>query len=134
MNQVRVVIVDDDALVRGGLRLMLRGPEIDVVAEHLDGQGAEVVAREQADVVLMDIRMPRLDGIAATREVLAARPQAKVLVLTTFDADELVLEAIRAGASGFLLKDTPPPRIIAAVQAVAAGEPAMSPSVLQQMM
>lgn len=97
MNQVRVVIVDDGALVRGGLRLMLRGPEIDVVAEHPDGQGAaEVVAREQADVVLMDIRMPRLDGIAATREVLAARPQAKVLVLTTFDADELVLEAIRA--------------------------------------
>ncbi|MGO4956748.1 response regulator transcription factor [Luteococcus sp. Sow4_B9] len=132
---LRVVIVDDDALVRAGLRLMLRGPRINVVAEHDDGFGAaEVVAREQADVVLMDIRMPRTDGIEATRQVLAARPEAKVLVLTTFDADELVVEAIRAGASGFLLKDTPPPRIISAVQAVAEGEPALSPTVLAQVM
>lgn len=132
---IRVVIVDDDALVRAGLTLMLRSPEIQVVAEHGDGQGAaQLVQREQADVVLMDIRMPGLDGIEATRQVLAARPDTKVLVLTTFDADELVVEAIRAGASGFLLKDTPPERIVAAVKAVAHGEPALSPSVLQQVM
>ncbi|GAA1392050.1 response regulator transcription factor [Luteococcus peritonei] len=135
MSDVRVVIVDDDALVRGGLRLMLRGTGIEVVAEHDDGEGAaELVAREQADVVLMDIRMPRVDGITATGQVLAARPQAKVLVLTTFDADELVVQAIRAGAAGFLLKDTPPERIVAAVKAVATGEPAMRPTVLAQLM
>ena len=135
MSDIRVVIVDDDALVRGGLRLMLRGSGLEVVAAHDDGEGAaQLVAREQADVVLMDIRMPRLDGIAATGQVLSARPQAKVLVLTTFDADELVLQAIRAGAAGFLLKDTPPERIVAAVKAVAAGEPAMSPTVLAQLM
>ncbi|GAB2489014.1 response regulator transcription factor [Luteococcus sediminum] len=132
---LRVIIVDDDPLVRAGLRLMLRGPRIDVVAEHDDGLGAaELVAREQADVVLMDIRMPRMDGIEATRKVLAARPAARVLVLTTFDADELVVEAIRAGAAGFVLKDTPPDKIIDAVLSVAAGDPALSPTVLSQVM
>lgn len=132
---VRVVIVDDDALVRQGLRLMLRGSGVEVVAEHADGEGAaEVVAREHADVVLMDIRMPRLDGIHATAQVLAARPSARVLVLTTFDADELVVDAIRAGAAGFLLKDSSPERIVASVRQVAAGEPVVSPSVLTQLM
>lgn len=132
---LRVVVVDDDPLVRRGLSLMLRGPLLTVVAEHDDGEGAaEVVARERADVVLMDIRMPRLDGIAATRQVLQARPAAKVLVLTTFDADALVTDAIRAGAAGFLLKDAAPERIVAAVHQVAAGEPVLSPAVLAGLM
>ena len=98
MTSTRVLLVDDDAMVRAGLRLMLRGSEIDVVGEHDDGKGAADLAfRLRADVVLMDIRMPVVDGIVATREVLKLSPAAKVLVLTTFDADELVIDAIRAG-------------------------------------
>lgn len=135
MTPIRVLIVDDDPMVRAGLRLMLRGSQLEVAGEHDDGQGAAAVARRlAADVVLMDIRMPGKDGIAATREVVQACPGTKVLVLTTFDADELVVDAIRAGASGFLLKDSAPQRIVDAVLAVAAGEPAVSPSVLAQLM
>ncbi|GAA5164667.1 DNA-binding response regulator [Ornithinimicrobium tianjinense] len=126
-----MVIVDDDPLVRAGLRMMLGGPDgVDVVAEGDDGDTAvELVGRHRPDVVLMDIRMARMDGLAATRAVLETYPSTKVLVLTTFDADDHVVEALRSGARGFVLKDTPPPRLVAAVHEVAAGDHALSPSV-----
>ncbi|GAA1173665.1 response regulator transcription factor [Ornithinimicrobium humiphilum] len=127
----RVVIIDDDALVRAGLRMMLGGPDgVDVVAEADDGDRAvEIVGKFRPDVVLMDIRMARVDGLAATRAVLQAYPSTQVLVLTTFDADDYVVEALRSGARGFVLKDTPPERLVAAVHEVAAGDHALSPSV-----
>jgi DNA-binding NarL/FixJ family response regulator len=129
-NPVRVIIVDDDPLVRAAITMILaRAPGVDVVGEAADG--AEVrsaVDMYTPDVVLVDIRMPRVDGIAAT-ELLRARPNPpEIIVLTTFDADEYVLRALRAGASGFLLKDTPPAEILRAVTRVAAGEPILSPS------
>ncbi|MDQ0367289.1 response regulator [Catenuloplanes indicus] len=132
---VRVLIVDDDALVRTGLSMILgAAPEITVVGEAADG--AEVAAAIEAyrpDVVLMDIRMPRVDGLAAT-EAVRTRPDApEVIVLTTFDLDEYVLRALRAGASGFLLKDTPPTEIIHAVRRVASGEATLSPTVTRQL-
>lgn len=129
--RARVVLVDDDPLVRAGLRMMLGGPDgVDVVAEGQDGdQATELVGRHQPDVVLMDIRMARVDGLAATRELLRIWPDTKVLVLTTFDADDYVLEALRAGARGFVLKDTPPDRLVVAVHEVAGGDHALSPSV-----
>ena len=137
---VRVVLVDDDALVRAGLRMILGGsPAIEVVGEAGDGvEGVDVVRRLRPDVVLMDIRMPRRDGLEATRIVLgqngdgALRPP-RVLVLTTFDADDMVLQALRIGANGFLLKDTPPAQIVEAVLGVAAGAPMLSPSVTAQL-
>ncbi|GAB49596.1 response regulator transcription factor [Mobilicoccus pelagius] len=132
--QVRAVVVDDDALVRQGLALVLggKGP-VTIVGEAADGLEAEgAVARCRPDVVLMDIRMPRRDGIAATRAISSAPDAPPVLVLTTFDADDLVLDALRAGAAGFLLKATPPERMVAAILAVAAGEPAFSPTVIAQ--
>src|SRR5690606_28736102 len=102
-------------------------PDLEVVATASDGvEALDVVARERPDVVLMDIRMPRLDGIEATRR-LRALPGARVIVLTTFDADDMIVEALRAGAAGFLLKDTPPDRLVAAVRAAASGEPTLSP-------
>lgn len=127
----RVVLVDDDALVRAGLRMMLGGPDgVDVVAEGEDGdQVVELVGRHRPDVVLMDIRMTRVDGLAATRALMETYPDTKVLVLTTFDADTYVMEALRAGARGFVLKDTPPDRLVAAVHEVAGGDHALSPSV-----
>lgn len=126
-----VVLIDDDPLVRAGLRMMLGGPDgVAVVAEGEDGdQVVELYGRHRPDVVLMDIRMARLDGLGATRALLAAYPDAKVLVLTTFDADDYVLEALRVGARGFVLKDTPPDRLVAAVHEIVAGEHALSPSV-----
>ncbi|MEV4091510.1 response regulator transcription factor [Streptosporangium saharense] len=132
---VGVLIADDDPLVRAGLSMMLRGaPDIRVVAEA--GDGAEVlplVARHAPDVVLMDIRMPVMDGLSAT-EVLRSRAGApEVVVLTTFDADEHVLRALRAGAAGFLLKDTPPEEIVAAVRQVARGLPVLSPAVTRRL-
>ena len=137
---VRVVLVDDDALVRAGLRMILGGsPAIEVVGEAGDGvEGVDVVRRLRPDVVLMDIRMPRRDGLEATRIVLgqngdgALRPP-RVLVLTTFDTDDMVLQALRIGANGFLLKDTPPAQIVEAVLGVAAGAPMLSPSVTAQL-
>jgi len=132
---VRVLIVDDDALVRAGLTMILAGAaDVDVVGEAADGsEVAAAVVRHRPDVVLMDIRMPRVDGLAAT-EALRARPDApEVIVLTTFDADEFVLRALRAGASGFLLKDTPPVEILHAVRRVAAGEATLSPTVTRQL-
>ncbi|MEW2442309.1 response regulator transcription factor [Micromonospora marina] len=132
---VRVLIVDDDPLVRGALSMILGGvPDLVVVGEATDG--AEVpaaVAAYAPDVVLMDIRMPRVDGLAATEALRAAAEPPEVLVLTTFDADEQVLRALRAGASGFLLKDTPPAEIVAAVRRVAAGEATLSPAVTRKL-
>ncbi len=134
-DRIRVLIVDDDALVRSGLRMMLSGSErIDVVAEAQDG--SEVLAAVDAhrpDVVLMDLRMPKLDGLAATTLVRGQPRAPRVLVLTTFDADELVLRALRAGADGFVLKDTPPTEIIRAIELVAAGEGILSPTVARQL-
>ena len=132
---IRVLLVDDDALVRSGLRMMLAGAQgIDVVAEAGDGREAlGAVDRHRPDVVLMDIRMPQLDGIAATR-LLRAQPRAPaVIVLTTFDADELVLRALRAGAAGFLLKDAAPPDIVRAIELVHAGEGMLSPAVTSRL-
>ncbi len=131
---IRILLVDDDALVRAGLRLILGGsPDLEVVGEAGDGIAAvEQVLRHHPDVVLMDIRMPRRDGLAATTELLARPDPPRILVLTTFDADDLVLAALRAGAHGFLLKDTPPERMVEAVRAVAAGETTLSPSVVRQ--
>ncbi|SCG43607.1 two component transcriptional regulator, LuxR family [Micromonospora halophytica] len=132
---VRVLIVDDDALVRAGLSMILGGvPDVRVVGEAADG--AEVPAAVEAyapDVVLMDIRMPRVDGLTATEALRAAADPPEVLVLTTFDADEQVLRALRAGAGGFLLKDTPPAEIVRAVRRVAAGEATLSPAVTRKL-
>ncbi|MBD8061323.1 response regulator transcription factor [Actinomycetaceae bacterium Sa1BUA1] len=132
--RVRVVVVDDDALVRTGLRLMLGGSDVvELVGEAGDGhEGLTVVERERPDVVLMDIRMPGLDGLAATRRLTERGSGARVIVLTTFDTDEMVLTALRHGAAGFLLKDTPPAELVDAVVRVARGEPMLSPSVTAQ--
>ncbi|MFY1676256.1 response regulator [Streptomyces sp. WMMC905] len=132
---IRVLLVDDDPLVRSGLRLILKGaPDVKVVAEAADGaEVAALVTDHSPDIVLMDIRMRGMSGLAAT-EALRARPAPpEVLVLTTFNTDEHVLRALRAGASGFVLKDTPPQEIVAAVRKVAAGEPVLSPAVTQQL-
>jgi DNA-binding NarL/FixJ family response regulator len=123
-DRVRVLIVDDDALVRSGLRMMLAGADrIEVVGEAQDG--SEVLAAVDAhfpDVVLMDLRMPKVDGLAAMELIRRQPRRPEVLVLTTFDADEHVLRALRAGAAGFLVKDTPPTEIVKAIELVAAGE------------
>ena len=130
-GSLRVLLVDDDPLVRSGLKMMLGGTEgIDVVAEVDDGRGVlAAVDSYHPDVVLMDIRMPQLDGIAATRLLRAQAGAPAVLVLTTFQADELVLSALRAGAAGFLLKDTPPAELVRAIEAVHSGDSVLSPTV-----
>jgi DNA-binding NarL/FixJ family response regulator len=132
---VDVLIVDDDPLVRAGLTMMLGGaPDIRVVAEA--GDGTEVLAlvdRHRPHVVLMDIRMPTVDGLTATEALRKRRDAPEVLVLTTFDADRHVLRALRAGAAGFLLKDTPPAQIVDAVRQVASGAPVLSPSVTKRL-
>jgi DNA-binding NarL/FixJ family response regulator len=132
---IRVLLVDDDALVRSGLRMMLAGAgQIEVVGEAEDGRGVlAAVDRHRPDVVLMDIRMPLLDGIEATRLLRAQPSPPAVIVLTTFDADELVLRALRAGAAGFLLKDTPPSEIVRAIEHVHAGEGTLSPTVTRRL-
>ncbi|MBG6134088.1 response regulator [Longispora fulva] len=126
----RVLLADDDPLVRSALGLMLGGqPDIEVVGEAADGRAAVAAARSlRPDVVLMDIRMPVLDGLEATRHLLADPRPPRVIVLTTFDADEYVVDAIASGADGFLLKDTPPEQIIDAIRKVVHGEPMLSPS------
>ncbi|WXF90642.1 response regulator transcription factor [Curtobacterium flaccumfaciens pv. flaccumfaciens] len=131
---VRVVLVDDDQLVRVGLRMLLSGDDgLVVVGEAGDGLEAEaVIASTSPDVVLMDIRMPRCDGLVATERELRRRPDLAVLVLTTFEGDDLVLGALQAGARGFLLKDTPPHELVQAVRTVAAGRSILSPSVLDR--
>lgn len=132
---IRVLVADDDPLVRAGLTLMLDGaPGLTVVGEAADGRAAvDFTRRQQIDVVLMDLRMPVLDGIEATREVAADPDGPKVLVLTTFDADEYVVRALTAGAAGFLLKDTPPAQIVAAIAKVIDGEPTLSPAVTENL-
>jgi len=132
---IRVLIADDQALMRGGFRMILDAKEdIEVVGEGIDGRDA--VRQYEAlkpDVVVMDVRMPSMDGIQATRLLTAADPPARVLILTTFDLDEYVYEALRAGASGFLLKDRPPEELVAAVRVVAAGEALLAPSVTRRL-
>ena len=134
-ESIRVLIVDDDALVRSGLKLMLAGAAgIDVVGEVADGRGVlAAIDRYHTDVVLMDIRMPQLDGIAATRLLRSQLRPPAVLMLTTFEDDELVLRALRAGAAGFLVKDTPPAEIVRAIEHVGAGESMLSPTIARRL-
>jgi len=126
-----IVIADDQALVRVGLQKILDAePDLTVIGEATDGEDAVALARRlRPDVVLMDIRMPVLDGIEATRRIIAARPATRVVILTTFGLDEYIYESLRAGASGFLLKDSPPEEIAAAVHIVARGEALLAPAV-----
>jgi DNA-binding NarL/FixJ family response regulator len=128
---IRVLVADDQAMVRAGFRMLLAGEgDIEVVAEATNGiEAVAKTLRFEPDLVLMDIRMPELDGLEATRRILVERPDARVLVLTTFDLDEYVYEAQRTGASGFMLKDEPPEQLIAGVRTVAAGDGLLSPSV-----
>jgi DNA-binding NarL/FixJ family response regulator len=131
VSAIRVLVADDQSMIRAGFRLLLaREPDIDVVAEASNGvEAVQQAARFSPTVVLMDIRMPELDGIQATRQILAAEPAARILILTTFDLDEYVYEALEAGASGFVLKDDPPEQLIAALRTVAAGDALLSPAV-----
>ncbi|MGZ4301593.1 MAG: response regulator [Gaiellaceae bacterium] len=134
-ERIRILIVDDDALVRAGLAMLLAGADdLEIVGEAADGGDVEqAVAEHRPDVVLMDIRMPVMDGLAATELVRAHADAPEVIVLTTFEADDYVLRALRAGASGFLLKDTPPAEILRAVRAVAAGDPMLSPTITRRL-
>jgi DNA-binding NarL/FixJ family response regulator len=131
---VRVLVVDDQSMVRAGFRMLLAGePDIEVVAEASNGlEAVDKAARFRPTVVLMDIRMPELDGLEATRRILAADDATRVLILTTFDLDEYVYEALRAGASGFVLKDDPPEQLLAAIRIVAAGEALLSPAITRR--
>ena len=132
----RILIADDHALVRGGLRMVLDAqPDLDVVGEAADGRQALQLARKLSpDLVLMDIRMPGLDGLETTRRLLAQQPNAKVLVLTTFDVDEYVHNAIRAGASGFLLKTTPPQQLVTGIRTVMAGDALLAPEITRRLL
>jgi DNA-binding NarL/FixJ family response regulator len=132
---IRLAIVDDDPFVRSGLAMLLRGAEdIEVVAEAADGfEAVAVVDAHAPDVLLMDIRMPRMDGLVATERLRRRARAPQIIVLTTFDADDQVLRALRAGAGGFLLKDTPPRDIVQAVRTVAAGEAMLSPAVTRRL-
>ena len=131
---IRVLVADDQSMVRAGFHLLLADEtDIDVVAEASNGREAIAqAARFHPDVILMDIRMPELDGLEATRRILATETDAKILILTTFDLDDYVFEALRAGASGFVLKDEPPEQLIAAVRTIAAGEALLSPAVTRR--
>ncbi|MFP5359950.1 MAG: response regulator [Actinomycetes bacterium] len=131
---IRVALVDDQAMVRVGLRMILESEgDISVVAEATSGtEAARIVAAHSPDVVLMDVRMPGMDGLTATREVLAAHPESRIVILTTFDDDEYVYEALRAGASGFLLKSVEGDALVAAVRVVAAGEALLAPEVTRR--
>ena len=132
----RVLIADDQALVRAGFRVLIdSAPDLEVVGEAADGVQAVALARSSSpDVVLMDIRMPEMDGLAATREIVASGPEGpRVIILTTFDIDEYVFEALRSGASGFLLKDTDPDELLQAVRVVAAGDALLAPSVTRRL-
>ena len=132
---VRVLIADDQELVRTGFRMILKAePDIDVVGEAADGaEAVELARRLRADVVLMDIRMPVVDGLEATRRLVAASGDTRVLILTTFDLNEYVYEALRAGASGFLLKDAPAAQLVTAVRVVASGEALLAPSITRRL-
>lgn len=128
---LRIAIIDDQHLVRAGFSMILDAePDLEVVGEAGDGiAGVDLIRRESPDVALMDVRMPHKDGIEATRELLGEGVTTRIVILTTFDLDEYVFAALRAGASGFLLKDTPPEQLVAAVRTVAAGEALLSPSI-----
>jgi DNA-binding NarL/FixJ family response regulator len=132
---IRVLIADDQALMRTGFQMILDvQPDIEVVGQAIDGTDAiRHYERLTPDVVVMDVRMPSMDGIDATRRLTALDPPARVLILTTFDLDEYVYEALRAGASGFLLKDRPPEELVAAVRVIAAGEALLAPSVTRRL-
>jgi DNA-binding NarL/FixJ family response regulator len=132
--KIRVLIVDDQSMVRAGFRMLLSGEQdIEVVAEARDGLDAVAKAtRLDPTVILMDIRMPELDGLEATRRIIAANDAARILILTTFGLDEYVYEALRAGASGFVLKDDPPEQLISAVRTVAAGDALLSPAITKR--
>ena len=136
IGKVTVALVDDEKLMRDGLRMILESePDLAVVAEAADGEeGVEVVARVRPDVVLMDLRMPGRDGIWATRRLVGAGVPTSVVVLTTFDQDDNVLDALHAGASGYLLKSTPGDRLVDAVRAAAAGETSLSPPILRRLL
>jgi DNA-binding NarL/FixJ family response regulator len=137
---IRLLIVDDQVLVRTGFRMILEAePDLEIVGEAADGEEAIAEARRlRPDVVLMDIRMPRMDGVEATRQLASRSPDAegalRVLILTTFDLDEYVVEALRAGASGFLLKDVPPEDLVEAIRVVAAGDALIAPSVTRRLL
>jgi DNA-binding NarL/FixJ family response regulator len=132
---VRILIVDDQALVRAGFRMILDAePDIEVVGEASDGrEGIDAARRLDPDIVLMDIRMPELDGLEATRRLTSDGERPRVLILTTFDLDEYVYEALRSGASGFLLKDTPPEQLVQAIGVVASGEALLAPSITRRL-
>ena len=132
---IRVAIVDDQTLVRTGFRMILASEsDIEVVGEHADGaQAVERVPRERADVVLMDIRMPVMDGLEATRRLGETSPETRVVILTTYDLDEYIFDAFRAGASGFLLKDAPPEQLAEAIRVASRGEALLSPSVTRRL-
>jgi len=132
---VRVLIADDQELVRTGFRMILKAePDIEVVGEAADGAAAvELATKRRADVVLMDIRMPGVDGLEATRRLIAGSANTRVLILTTFDLNEYVYEALRAGASGFLLKDAPAAQLVTAIRVVANGDALLAPSVTRRL-
>ena len=131
---VRVLVADDQSMVRAGFRMLLAGePDIEVVAEASNGlEAVDKTARFRPTVVLMDIRMPELDGLQATRRILSADDTPRILILTTFDLDEYVYEALRAGASGFVLKDDPPEQLLAAIRIVAGGDALLSPAITKR--
>jgi DNA-binding NarL/FixJ family response regulator len=131
---IRLLVADDQAMVRAGFRMLVsEEPGIEVVAEAGNGREAvDKAARYRPNVVLMDIRMPELDGLEATRQILEAEPGARILILTTFDLDEYVYEALRIGASGFVLKDDPPEQLIAAIRTVAEGNALLSPAITKR--
>ena len=136
MTPVRVALVDDQGMVRSGLRSLVDAePDLEVVAEAADGQaGVAAVRRTRPDVVLMDIRMPVLDGVAATRQVVEVVPSCRVVALTTYDLDEYLFAALRAGASGFLLKDAPADDLLAAIRTVARGDGMLAPSATRRLL
>ncbi len=135
MSDLRVIIADDQALLRGSLRILMdAAPGMLCAGEAATGREAvDLALRERPDIALLDIRMPGMDGIEAARQITAAVPEVRVLILTTFDLDEYVYRALRAGASGFLLKDTPPADLLAAIRVVAAGDALLAPSVTRRL-
>ena len=136
VGRVKILLVDDQPLLRTGFRMVLGGePDLDIVGEAGDGvEAVDLARRLLPDVVLMDIRMPRLDGVAATKAIVDARLPVRVLILTTFDLDEYVVGALRAGASGFLAKDVPADDLVAAIHTVAAGEAVVAPRILKRLL